>query len=586
MRDAECGKRTVTANVDGFRILSPFSVALCFCGSLAIILRLLFLNSDPYPGLDWSSGLLTDESFYSHNARNLALFGRARMDEFNNMLLSPLLHFAQWRVFATFGVGFLEARTMAAAASILSLGLFYAALNRAFGLRVALAGSLFYCFDHAYLLYSRMALLDSYAVLPCVAAFYFFVRGTQSDERAKTLWLFGCGILLAAAVTNRSLCLYLAPVPAIALFRRDIRSIIAPYVGLAAVIAIYAVFWYFPHRSEIAHMTHYYRTVQLQPKSVGHFLATLYHNLLGDRRGIFPYLFRHTPIVFGLTLAGLALWRRRESASESEDGLDENARAAERYLTAWLLLGWALIFVLGYSPSRYYVTTYPALYALAGLFLTRIPQIAQTALLQRNRFLLSALVWLLAYHLIESVLHRGGLLNRPLTMIALHGVPTLAAIYAYTRRHKTAESMTGRNLAAWVIGLWALINIGWLAHWGITMRWSQQEFTAWMTRNLPANSVVIGDVAAGLELGLPFQTVNVIPGLCNYRAPLEGYGAAPRYIVILDGPWTKGYWQGHYWQYVAPHRAIHRGRALKWDMAIYPVSEDADSSSSTGRDGT
>src|SRR5687768_5050411 len=77
---------------------------------LAILLRVLFISSDPYPHLDWSSGLLTDESFYAHNARNLALFGHTRTDEFNNMLLSPGVHTLQSAVFSMFGPGYVQAR--------------------------------------------------------------------------------------------------------------------------------------------------------------------------------------------------------------------------------------------------------------------------------------------------------------------------------------------------------------------------------------------------------------------------------------------------------------------------------------------
>src|ERR1044071_7649153 len=82
----------------------------CLLIFLAVFLRLIALRSDPYSSLDWSAGLLTDEGFYIHNARNVALFGHARTDEFNNMLLSPWLHYLQVGVFQTFGTGAVQAR--------------------------------------------------------------------------------------------------------------------------------------------------------------------------------------------------------------------------------------------------------------------------------------------------------------------------------------------------------------------------------------------------------------------------------------------------------------------------------------------
>ena len=57
--------------------------------------RLLWLDADPWPRLDWSTGIWTDEGFYTYNARNAVLFGQAHLDEFNNDNLMPLLDMAQ-----------------------------------------------------------------------------------------------------------------------------------------------------------------------------------------------------------------------------------------------------------------------------------------------------------------------------------------------------------------------------------------------------------------------------------------------------------------------------------------------------------
>ncbi|MGQ7394140.1 hypothetical protein ACTGZO_10930, partial [Streptococcus suis] len=80
------------------------------CLLLMVILRLIAPGSNAYPRLTWSSALLTDEGFYIHNARNLVLYGHARTDEFNNMLIMPLLHLMQIGMFRMFGVGAIQAR--------------------------------------------------------------------------------------------------------------------------------------------------------------------------------------------------------------------------------------------------------------------------------------------------------------------------------------------------------------------------------------------------------------------------------------------------------------------------------------------
>jgi len=551
--------------------------------TLAILLRVLFLSSDPYPHLDWSSGLLTDESFYAHNARNLALFGRARTDEFNNMLLSPVVHGLQWVVFSVFGTGYVQARLIAGIATLAALGIFFAAMRRGFGIRVAGAATLFLGLDHTALLYSRMALLDSFAVFPCVAAFYCFVRGAQVETNHRVAWFSACGILLMTAVTNRSLCLYLLPVPAIALryCPGRTRALVAVYVAAALAAFVYVAAWYGPNRVEIGRMATYYRQHQLQPESVKHAGQNIYHALLGDRRGIASYLFRHTPLVFTLAILGLVgtgILARRPSTDEL--ATNRSSDPATRYLAAWLILGGLLVSVISYSPSRYYVALYPALCGLAGVTFWRIPHLARSIreLTLGRRVVFAVLYWFISYHFVQVLIHRGEVVGRPLAAALLHGIPSVVAAGALIGFGRVRDSedprMPGRFVPFW-IGAWAVINAVWLAHWFGTLRWSQVEMGDWLNRNLPTGSVALGDVAAGLGLGHRFLAVNVIPGLCNGNRPVEGFAGAPRYIVILDGPWKERYWQERYPALVRAEKRIHAARVLKWNVGVYEVDSQS-----------
>src|SRR6266571_9185730 len=154
------------------RPIFVFRITPLLVVALAVALRLFYLRSDPYLFLDWSAGQLTDEGFYIHNARNVALFGHARTDEFNNMLLSPGLHYVQVGVFNVFGVGSVQARLISIIVSLLTLCLFWAAMKRAFGPHIAFTATLFLSLDHTNLLFNRLALMDTPATLPAVAAFY------------------------------------------------------------------------------------------------------------------------------------------------------------------------------------------------------------------------------------------------------------------------------------------------------------------------------------------------------------------------------------------------------------------------------
>jgi len=551
-------------------------------------LRLLALRSDPYPRLDWSTGLLTDEGFYIHNARNIALFGHLRTDEFNNALLSPLLHFMQVATFSLLGSGSLQARLISVLCSLLTLPLFFAALRRAFDTRLALTGVLFLGLDHTALLYHRMALMDTPASLLAVAAFYAFVRGTDSSVKAsgggRALWLGLCGVFIGLAAITRSLCVYLVGVPLVALGvgRSPVRPVrlVAVAGGLGLVVVVYGLLWYLPYRDEINAMTHYYRTRQIQPHTWAQLGVNLHHGFLGDMFGILPYLFRHTPVLFVLALLGVVFRCSGVQAfGERPECLNTRTPEHRTYLLAWLLLGWLLLIVINYSPSRYYVTTYPALAGIAALSLRGLPQIwaRLQARGRTTRLLRGLLLWFVTYHAVQWIVHRGGVVPYALTMALLYGLPTLVgvldfgfSIFDWLR----PRSRTG-DPESKILLLWFVVNGLWLGDWLGGLRWSQYEMSRWLGEMLPARSVLLGDVAPGVCLDNGFIAVNVMPGLCNDRQPVEKFAGRPRYIVILDGRkrGSERFWLKNYPDLIAPARRLRFAHVLQWPIGIYPVDE-------------
>lgn len=540
-----------------WRVALPVAIV-----AAAIALRLVALGSDAYTRLDWSAGLLTDEGFYIHNARNVALFGHARTDGFNNMLLSPLLHYLQVAVFSVFGVGAAQARSISVACSLLTQALLFAALRRAFDNRIAWTAVAFLGLDHVNLLYNRMALMDTPAALPAVAAFYGFVRALET-ERADRRWLGLAGGLLGVMLVVRMLCAYLVPVPFIALWarrgQRSVRTMTAIAAGLVSVGLLYAALWYLPHRAEIAPMNAYYRTHQIQPRSLAHLLENLRHAVIGDFRGIAPYLFRHTPVIFTLTLLGVigrALRKR-----------DQSAHPAEVYLAAWLLLGVGMLAVISYSPSRYYVTVYPALASVAAISAWRLPE-AWERVRQPDvgaRLTRGILAAFLAFHAALALVHYGGVLPPGPTAALLYGIPALVGVGAAVWRPEGCPRWAVPALLA----AWALVNGLWLLDWGRRIDYSQQRLSRWLAASLPPGSVLIGDVAPGVSLDNPFKAIHVQPGLVNDVEPVEKFAGAPRFIVILDGRWKERYWLDHYPELVAPARRVELAHVLRWDVGVY-----------------
>ena len=203
-----------------------------------VLLRFVALSSDPYTHLSWSAALLTDEGFYLHNARNLVLFGQPQLDDFQNRLIMPTLHLAQVGIFSALPFHLVTARLFTVLCSLLTLALFWLALRRAFNAQVALYGLLFLSLDPVFLLYNRMALMDTPATLLLVLGFALFVFGVQFGSH-KALCLMGFCLGLAFSV--RGLLLLLVPLPLL-LLRKQRGDCLWVGAGLGLFLLPYLLF--------------------------------------------------------------------------------------------------------------------------------------------------------------------------------------------------------------------------------------------------------------------------------------------------------------------------------------------------------
>ena len=120
-----------------------------------------------------------------------------------------------------------------------------------------------------------------------------------------------------------------------------------------------------------------------------------------------------------------------------------------------------------------------------------------------------------------------------------------------------------------------LINGGWFADWWLHREYTLKESSQWLKANLPPNSVLLGDVAPGLGMDTPFETVNVMKGLCNDADPVERSRGRPRYILTIDGNWKTPYWQERYPLLVQPQRRIRSWRVIRWMIGLYPATVDS-----------
>lgn len=547
-----------------------------------VLLRCIALDSDAYPRLSWSSALLTDEGFYIHNARNLVLFGQSQTDQFSNALIMPWLNLMQVGVFRLFGVGAIQARSISIVLGLLTVGIFFDAMRRAFGTRAALFSGLLLGLDHLSLLYSRLALMDTPASFVLVCAFWCWVRSGEQARR-RIGWLLVCGLVLGFCYGVRGLGALLYPIPILLLAREgwkvrrqakvgeaqaSLRGVLTVISGLIVALGAYVVLWYLPNRAELARVNHYYLFDQLVPHSLRGLGANVMRGLFGDHRGLVPFLLRHEPVPTCLAIFWLihrACLRKEGTAGSASipatDWPEKRRLVNADFLALWLLVFWLLLLTIDYSPSRYYVLFLPAFYGLTGLTLSDV-SVFRDAI--RNRAM-AAIIGLLGFHYAQSAWHHlGGQGVLWPTAIGVGCLFAFAVVRAFQKEssEQSTRALRWERLAPAALLLWSLFDLYWTGDWLLHLTYRQRDADRWLAQHLPADSVLIGAVAPGLALDNRFVCVNVIEKLCNDQQPVEKYAPAPRYILILDDQWKEWWWRRTYPDLVAPEKRIHAFRGL------------------------
>ena len=207
--------------------------------------RFIYLDADP--PLFKRSGDISDEGYWSQQARAKVLFGAWLTDDFTQgIAAAPLYTLLSCAVFACCGVSLASARLVNAAAGAGCVFLLYLIVRR-FDRGLALVAAFILAVNDAFFMYNRIGLPETLVIFFILAQFWFLVR--DGDSRLR---FWGGGICFALAVLSKLTAFYFAPVVVLYLAARcarkeaDLPDLLLYLAGVLIVAVPAVLFYYLP----------------------------------------------------------------------------------------------------------------------------------------------------------------------------------------------------------------------------------------------------------------------------------------------------------------------------------------------------
>jgi 4-amino-4-deoxy-L-arabinose transferase-like glycosyltransferase len=546
-------------NRDVTRPIFIASVALML--SAGLFLRAVWLRSDPptraVVGVVWH-----DEGPWVHNARNRALWGVWRTDNWNPVYLTPVFTALEYGVFSVVGVGTWQARVVPIASGIAAIALLIAGLNASANRRTALLGGALLSINYVFVMWNRAALMESTMTSLLVASWAAYAIAGQ-----RAGWGFLAGIAAVLAFfTKASAAFFVGAIVAEALIAlaldRQSRAAIWMLVGLAAAASIIGVLFVVPHWAEFRFYNWQMSVVRKPDYSVRALLdraswLPLVHDFF---MWMWPVL-----VAAAIEICGVVMWWRE-------------AKPAERLLVLWVVVGLLELVVHDSGNERRYVMFIPAIIALGATWLARPRASRRTAdsAAQFTRWPLSLLMAVLGYLVAGSALrgafledvHAGHLHRVVLLSAALAGA---IAVIGLLRWRVVARWVDGRRPSGLVVAAAIVVTIGTdlghFAGWAHDRRDLNYRASVEVGRLLPPGTLVQGKLANGLALENRIRPVFIGHGFGNYDDRLQRDDV--RYILTYVSP-SVGYESQEGSGMIQEILNQYPGRRL---VAVLPVDE-------------
>lgn len=506
---------------------------------LAAVLRGIFPTADP-PWRTTVGVVWHDEGAWTHNARNRALWGTWKTDDWNPLYIAPVFTGLEYVSFATLGVGTWQARVMPAAMGVLAVLALGLGVARVGGRRAGLVAAVLLATNYVGVMYDRAAIMEGPMAAALAMSWWAFVR---AQERPAWGALAGAGAIAAFFIKAAAVffvgALGLTALVAIALpgppgDRRRAAGLWT-LAGLAAAGALALATFVGPEWTEYR----FYNWQMSVTRKPSYDLASLV-----TRVSWFPVLhdlLSRMWLVVALGLAAfvarlLGWWRRPP---------------AEQLLVLWL--GVAVLEMLFHDVGneRRFVNLIPAFTALAALALAADRAILPAWLgpLSRWQRLVLWPVALYAAYIVAGSAARLAFLYevRPAVRwgAALAVLGTGAAWLARRRLATVLERPWTPAATLVVAAILVVGNLAQFVQWAAGRSYENVEASRELGRRLPPGTLVHGKLANGLALDNRIRPIfvgrgfgnyddrltrNDVPWLLTYVAPRTGYEGP----VILD----------------------------------------------------
>ena len=516
-------------NRDVSRPVFIASIALVF--SAAFFVRAVWLRADPptraVVGVVWH-----DEGPWVHNARNRALWGVWRTDNWNPVYLTPVFTALEYTVFRVVGVGTWQARVVPVASGLMAIAFLAAGLSASANRRTALLGGVLLSVNYVFVMWNRAALMESTMTSLIIVSWAAYAL---ADRRSA--WGLAAGLAAVLAFfTKASAAFFLAAIAAdavtaivLARSRPHARHGLWTLAGLAVAAAVIGVLFVIPHWSEYRFYNWQMSVVRKPDYAI---------RSLVDRASWLPIVHDFFMWMWPMLVAAIIQILRIVLAWRT-------ARPAERLLVLWVVVGLVELIIHDSGNERRYVMFIPAIAALGAMLVAKTGSMAPSTVASTSarRWLLLPLLAYLGYLAAGSLLRGGflteihaGHLHRIVQLSAAAGA--MAAVLALVRWESVRpwlETFRVRPLvAAAAVVMTMATDLGHFLAWAHDHTDRNYAASLAVGRLLPAGTLVQGKLANGLALENLIRPVFIGHGFGNYDDRLQRDDV--RYILTYVSP--------------------------------------------------